>query len=151
MPVTMQQVRAHLDPDEPDYNQAARLGPDALPHLEALVRGGDAMLASKAASLAGLIADPRSADVLAYAAQSPHAAVRVAAAAAVAHLPTTAAAPVLRALLSDPDGEVRRIALESVHPDAGPELQPALEKIAVDDPYAALRQRSAAILARIRR
>jgi HEAT repeat protein len=151
MPVTMQQVRAHLDPDEPDYSQAARLGPDALPHLEALVRGGDAMLASKAASLAGLIADARSADVLAYAAQSPHAAVRVAAAAAVAHLPAPTATPVLRSLLSDPDAEVRRIALESIGPDAGPGLQSALEKIAADDPYAALRQRSAAILSRFQR
>ncbi len=148
MPVTMQQVRAYLDSDEPDYNQAARLGPDALPHLDALVRGGDAMLASKAAYLAGLIAEARSADVLVNAASSPHAAVRVAAAAAVAHLPAAAAVAVLRVLLSDSDGEVRRIALDSMHPDAGAALQPALEKIASDDPYAALRQRSAAILNR---
>jgi hypothetical protein len=39
MPVTMEQVRAFLDPEEPDYQQAAQLGPEALPHLEELGEG----------------------------------------------------------------------------------------------------------------
>jgi len=38
MAVTMAQVRAVLDPDEPDYGQAAKLGPQALAHLEKLVK-----------------------------------------------------------------------------------------------------------------
>jgi hypothetical protein len=33
MTVTREQVLAQLYPDEPDYEGAARLGPEALPHL----------------------------------------------------------------------------------------------------------------------
>ena len=46
MPVSMEQVRAHLDRDEPDYPAAAQLGPEALPHLRQLAQGDDPMLAS---------------------------------------------------------------------------------------------------------
>jgi hypothetical protein len=48
MSITMNAVRAHLDPDEPDYTKAAELGPDAIPYLEEIVNGTDTMLASKA-------------------------------------------------------------------------------------------------------
>ena len=60
MPVTMKQVRAALDPEEPDYEKAAKLGPEALPHLEKLISRKDPNLASKAASLAGMIFVARS-------------------------------------------------------------------------------------------
>jgi hypothetical protein len=33
MPVTMEQVRGKLEPIEPDYTEAAKLGPDAMPFL----------------------------------------------------------------------------------------------------------------------
>jgi hypothetical protein len=55
MTITMRDARAQLDPEEPDYHQAAELGPAALPLLEQLVRGADPMLAAKAAYLASLI------------------------------------------------------------------------------------------------
>ena len=80
MTVTMVQVRAALDPEEPDYEQAAQLGPEAIPHLEELVGETDALLASKAAYTASLIEDPRSADILRKAAASDRAEVRAAAA-----------------------------------------------------------------------
>ena len=61
-----------------------------------------------------------------------------------------AAASVLVILLSDADAEVRRIALDSIPADVTPALRGALEKIAGNDPYAALQQRSTEILARRR-
>ena len=113
MAVSMKQVRAALEQEEPDYNDAAKLGPDALPHLGRLVRGDDAMLASKAAYLAGLIDSDKSSAVLDQAAQSDEPAVRVAAASGAQHL--SADAPELfERLLSDDDAGVRRSALKSV-------------------------------------
>lgn len=59
MPVTEAQVKKALMPEEPDYQKAAKLGPQALPYLEAYVKGEDKALASKAAYLAGLIMKAR--------------------------------------------------------------------------------------------
>ena len=39
MPVTMEQVINELDREEPEYQQAAQLGPEALPHLITLIQG----------------------------------------------------------------------------------------------------------------
>jgi hypothetical protein len=65
MAITIEQVLDQLLPDEPDYGGAAeRLGPEALPHLENLVRGEDPLMASKAAYLASLIKDDRATIVL---------------------------------------------------------------------------------------
>jgi hypothetical protein len=113
MAVNMKQVRAALEQEEPNYDKAAKLGADALPHLGRLVRGDDAMLASKAAYLAGLIDGDKSPAVVEEAAQSDVAAVRVAAAAGAQHL--SADVPELfDRLLSDDDAGVRRTALKSV-------------------------------------
>jgi hypothetical protein len=119
MAVTMKQVRAVLDPEEPDYASGAALGPEALPHLDALVNAGDQMLASKAAYLASLIADPRSADVVQKAARSANPAVRVAAAAAAPNL-KAGGEEVLRGLAGDPDGGVRKVARTKLGDDALP-------------------------------
>jgi hypothetical protein len=123
LPVTMQQVRAALDPEEPDYNQAAQLGPDAIPHLESLVRGPDPMLASKAAYLASLIQDSRSVTILKEAGLSKYPEVRIAAAAGARNLPAPAASDVLLSLVSDHDIGVRMRSLKSVPIDATPVLR----------------------------
>ena len=78
MVVTMKQVREELDPDEPDYMKAAELGVEALPHLEEIVKTGDALLASKAAYLASLIPDEKSITVLKIASMSNFPEVRAA-------------------------------------------------------------------------
>ena len=80
MAVTSEQVRAVLDRDEPDYEEAARLGPDALPFLQRFVESGDPSLAPKAAYLAGRIGDPQAAPILELAAASADSSVRAAAA-----------------------------------------------------------------------
>src|SRR5687767_14479472 len=103
MSITMEEVRAVLDPEEPDYAQAARLGPDAVPHLETLVRGTDRMIASKATYAASLINDSRAVSVINTATRSNFPEVRVAAAAGARNLATPLAADVLLALIDDHD------------------------------------------------
>lgn len=128
MAVSINQVRAALLPEEPDYNKAAELGPEALPHLRALVRAPDVMLASKATYLASLIDHADAANVVKEAAQSGDAVVKVAAAAAAANLSGSDAAEVLVPLLSDADVGVRKTAVKSVPPDASNELRSALQQ-----------------------
>jgi HEAT repeat protein len=132
MAVNMKQVRAALDQEEPNYDEAAKLGPDALPHLRRLVGADDALLASKAAYLAGVIDADKSPAVLDQAAQSEEPVVRVAAAAAAQHL--SAEAPELfQRLLSDDDPGVRRSALKSVG-SAKPEgVREKVEQLATGD------------------
>jgi len=135
MAVSMETVREALDPEEPDYAAAAKLGPDALPHLETLVDSGDTMTASKAAYLASLIEG--SAEVVAKAAQSDDPAVRVAAAAAVSNLSAAAANAVLVELVGDPDPGVRKVAQRLVPDKPTAKLNAALK--AAKDAHAELR------------
>ena len=132
MAVTMKQVRAVLDPEEPDYQKAARLGADALPHLEALVGAGDTMLASKAAYAASLIKDERAEAVVRMAAQSADPAVRVAAAAAAANMPTAESSNVLLELVGDPDPGVRKVARQAVPEKASTDLRRRLDELGDD-------------------
>jgi hypothetical protein len=113
MSVTIAKVRALLDVDEPNYAEAAKLGPQAVPLLETLVREGDAMLASKATYLASLIQSDRSLDVVKAAAESSDPVVRVAAAAALRNLPDAPRDEVLSGLLGDEDPGVRKAALKA--------------------------------------
>jgi HEAT repeat protein len=139
MPVTMEQVRFALLPEEPDYKAAAQLGPEALPLLHELVQGSDPELATKAASLAGLIDDPGASDVLHAAASSEHASARVAAAHATRQLSPQLAAPVLARLVADDDAGVRKVAINAVPESATPELRQALERVGQNDRHAPLR------------
>ena len=149
MPVTMKQVRAALDPDEVDYAAAARLGPDAFPHLETLVAGDDPGLAAKAAYLAGRIRDERSAGVLERAAANRDARVRVAAAAAARDLPADAASRILTNLVLDADAGVQKLALGSVPDRASPELRATLERLSRTARNTALRTMSKDVLRRL--
>ena len=80
MSVSMKDVREILDADEPNYEDVPDLGTEALPHLEQLIGGDDALLASKATYAASLI--PGGSDAVETATDSPDPVVRVAAAAA---------------------------------------------------------------------
>jgi HEAT repeat protein len=123
----MENVRAALDPDEPDYEEAAKLGPEALLHLEVLVSSADSMLASKATFLASLIKDAKSAEIVEKAARSDDPAVRVAAAAAATNLAASRASAVLLDLVSDPDPGVRKVARASVPEKPSAKLMEKLE------------------------
>lgn len=114
MAVDMEQVKAALYPEEPDYPKAAKqLGADALPHLEKIIGGSDISLAAKAAYLAGLIGGEKSVPAVAKAARSGDAAVRIAAAAAASHLPPEHSDSVLLQLVDDADRGVQKVALRS--------------------------------------
>ena len=130
MPVTMEQVRAALDPEEPDYEQAAKLGAEALPHLEKLIGRKDPHLASKAASLAGLIQDERAGRVVEQAARHEDVRVRVAAAHSARYLPAEDASRILTAVLSDKDVGLQKVALKSVPRKLTPELRATIEALA---------------------
>jgi HEAT repeat protein len=110
---TMDEVREALEPDEPNYAQAASLGPTALPHLAELVES-DRMLAPKAVYLAGVISGPDSPTVVLKGARSSDPGVRVAAAGAATYLPTDAANEIILTLLGDDHAGVRKAALQSI-------------------------------------
>lgn len=150
MPVTMEQVRFALLPEEPDYLAAAELGPEALPLLRELVDGSDPELATKAASLAALIDDPGAVDVLHAAARSEHPSARVAAAQATRKVSAQAAAPVLARLVADNDAGVRKVAISAVPETRAPGLQQALERVAEDDHHAPLRTMASEAVTRLR-
>src|SRR5262245_46638628 len=114
MAVSMSEVRALLDPEEPKYQEVAALGSAALPHLRKLAGNPDPMIASKATYAASLLEGSTGADVVRTAAQHTDSIVRVAAAAAAANLPTEAASEVLGDLVADQDAGVRKVARSSV-------------------------------------
>lgn len=112
MTVSLQDVRALLDVDEPDYVFASLLGPAALPHLHELVTTGEPMLASKAAYLAGLIEG--GGEVVATAAASEEPLVRIAAAGTAVNLSAQEAEPILASLVDDGELGVRVTAAKAV-------------------------------------
>jgi hypothetical protein len=113
MAVTMKQVRAYLDRDEPDYSSAAQLGVSAVPHLSQLVQGRDSMLAAKATYLTSLIEGDRSNSVLEQAAFSSNREVRVAAAAGIRNIKQPPNS-LTEKLLKDQDVGVRKVVLLSI-------------------------------------
>jgi HEAT repeat protein len=121
MEVTIEQVKSALEPEEPDYDEAAKLGAAALPHLQRLVESGDPNLGSKAAYLAGRIGDTNALPVLEAAAASSNPGIRAAAAGGARHLPGNVADAILILLVDDESTGVRKTALRSV-----PEI-PSLE------------------------
>jgi hypothetical protein len=140
MVITMKQVRAALDPDEPRYEQAAReLGPDALPHLEEIVRRSDEGLAAKAVYLASLIEDDGASAVVQTGAERPEAGVRVAVAAGARNLAPRRRSPVLLRLLDDDDAGVKKVALRAVPGQPEPALAAKVEALARSEREPALR------------
>ncbi len=147
MPISMNDVRAVLDPDEPDYDRARQLGPDALPHLAVLAHADDLMLAAKAVHLAALIGAEDSKELIADAARSAHPVLRVAAAGAARHLPAEAASDIVLILVDDRDQSVQRIALSSVPAAASPALRRRLEELSNSGPGPRVRDLAARAVA----
>jgi HEAT repeat protein len=150
MPVTIEQVMAYLNADEPRYAEAARLGEDAVPYLMSIVAEADSGLASKATYLAALIPSSRSGEVVRTALSHRAPVVRVAAAAALPFLPLETATPLLLQSLRDADPGVRRLALDALPQRASPALYDAVEQLVRDDAEPGLRLRSNQILTRWR-
>lgn len=143
MTVTMSDVRALLDPDEPNYDTAVELGPEALPVLEQLVRGDDPMLAAKAAYLASLIPGDQRLAVLDAAATSVEPTVRIAAAAGLRNLSAADADDLADNLLGDADFGVRKQALQSATVFRAPAMTERLRRVAETSPDEILREMAA--------
>jgi len=140
MPITMQQVMARLDTDEPDYAALATLGQEAVPHLKVLVQSEDPGIAAKAAYLASLIESDESMEVIEAATASPHETVRVAAAAGLRNLTAAQAGPAVERLLDDQDAGVRKQAIRAVADLGMSGLEPKVKRIAAEDAESGLRQ-----------
>ena len=149
MAVTMEQVRAALAPEEPNYTRAAALGPEALPFLEQMIHGPSPMLASKATYLASLIHPEQAVGLVARAAAHAHPVVRVAAAAAARNLGAAVAGGVLRRLVEDHDRGVRQAALKSVHENTTPEVRNAVVALSETEPDPVIRSLSRQTLSRL--
>jgi hypothetical protein len=114
MPMSLAELKALLDVDEPDYVALAQIGASILPHLQRLATSGQPHLASKAVSLAGMIGGAKGLAVVTSAAASADAVIRVAAAHAAAHLRAEpGVATVLGRLLRDKDVGVIKVAARS--------------------------------------
>jgi HEAT repeat protein len=151
MAVTSEQVRAELVKDEPNYEAAAQLGTDALPHLQRFVESGDPNLAPKAAYLAGRIGVSQASPILELAATSDDAGIRVAAAAGVRYLPDEQADNVLLPLLDDDEPVVRKKALEAVPTTLSQDLADKVEVLQEYDSEQALRKCSTVLRVKVGR
>jgi len=146
MPVTREQVLAQLYPDEPRYKQAAaQLGPEALPYLRQLVEEEDPELADKATSLAGVIDDAGSVEVLVAAYRSSDPGLRVVAAAALANLSELPISLAAR-MLNDEDVGVRKLTLRSLayHKPTG--VKHEVQDIAENDPNVVLQEMASRVV-----
>ena len=114
MAVDMEQVRAALEPEEPDYPRAAKsLGRRRAPvSRKDYYRRPDG-LAAKAAYLAGVIGTDKCLPAMGKAAASGQAVVRIAAAAAARHLPDEYRDSLVLQLVDDGDAGVQKVALNS--------------------------------------
>jgi hypothetical protein len=147
MTITINEVRAWLDAEEPDYEGAARaLGDAAQPALLQLIGGGDRALASKATYLASLL--PGQAGAL-QALKAAHATgeplLKVAAAAALRNLQADAAGEMFEVLHADADAGVRKVALRSAVGLSGPRVQQRMRQLAQDDPVPFVRALAAQV------
>ncbi len=123
MPVSYAELKAKLDVDEPDYAALAVIAAGAMQHLRKLAASDDVSVASKAVSLAGIIGDTSSLNVITDAARSREPIVRVAAAYAASQLPASPqAARIVTRLLDDSDIGIVKIAARAASRQSDPAL-----------------------------
>jgi HEAT repeat protein len=139
MAVTLDNVRAWLDSDEPNYKAASQLGSSILPHLKTLIASGDERYASKAAYLATLIDDERAVDILKQAASSPSSLVRIAVAGGLNKIKRPADAGIIMSLMNDRDPGVRKFAIKAAGASGNSALIAKLDTLSRNDPSPHLR------------
>ena len=140
MPVTMQQVLAEIDKDEPNYGAAAQLGPDALPHLKMIIEANDPLKSAKAAYAASLIGGPESIGALRKAADHPDPQVRIAVAHGLQNLAGAAPTDLVMKSLNDSDSGVRKLALSTAGLLKRGDFTQKVSDIAQSDPEEHLRK-----------
>ena len=140
MALSTEQLRALLDPEEPNYaTMATLLAPDDIPGLNALVNGSDPMLASKAAYAMTLIPDTAVLETVKAAADNPSPVVRIAFAAGLRNLGGYDVDGVVMRLLDDEDAGVRKTATSTAGLLESPALKAKLRSVAEEDPEPGIR------------
>jgi membrane-associated protease RseP (regulator of RpoE activity) len=143
---TLEETRRALDKDELDYPALAReCGEASMPHLRAIVAEDGPRLAPRAAYLAAMISGKGSHEVVALAARSRHAVIRVSAAAAAALLPGAHAVGITSTLLHDPDSGVRVRATKAAAKLGNVALMADLRRMATQDPEGHVRELAAEV------
>src|SRR6185436_12011611 len=140
MPTNMNEVLAYLEPDEPNYAQAAKLGPDALPYLKEIIDKQDVMLASKAAYLVSLIKSEESLLILEYAALNKNPTIRVAVASGIRNISENDANMLLDKFIEDKDVGVRKVTLKSVSKFKSNSIVSKVQKLLESDPEPSIRK-----------
>lgn len=136
----MNDVLAHLEPDEPNYAQAAKLGPDALPYLKEIIDKPDVMLASKAAYLVSLIKSDKSISILEHAARNKEPIVRIAVASGIRNISERDANILLDKFIEDKDVGVRKVTLKSVAKFKSDLISSKVQKLLESDPEPSIRE-----------
>ena len=140
MTVTMDQVLSYLEPEEPNYAEAAKLGADALPLLKEIIDKSDSMLSSKAAYLVSLIKSDQSVSILEYAAQKKDPVVRIAVASGIRNLSEKDAGILLDKFIQDEDNGVRKVSLKSVAKFKSDQIKSKVQKFIENDPESSIRE-----------
>lgn len=136
----LSEVERLLMNDEPDYETAVGYGARVLPGLRRWVRAPNAELASKAASLAGMLDQASAMEVLEVAVRHPEALVRIAAAGALKGVGGRGAGVLLERLMRDRDAGVRRVAVRSAAGRGHPALRRRLVALSEGDPSPSVRK-----------
>jgi len=150
MSVTMNDVLAYLEPDEPNYAQAAKLGPDALPYLKEIIDKPDVMLASKAAYLVSLIKSDKSISILEHAARNKEPIVRIAVASGIRNISERDANILLDEFIEDKDVGVRKVTLKSVAKFKSDLIASKVQKLQESDPESSIRELASNVIEKMK-
>ncbi|MEO7338444.1 MAG: HEAT repeat domain-containing protein [Caldimonas sp.] len=149
MPVTMKQVLAEIDREEPNYPAFEKLGAGALPHLQMIAEAGDPLKAAKAVYAASLIGGSAALDLLSKAADHHDPQVRMAVTQGLQNLAQTAPSELVMKSLNDDDAGVRKLAVRTAETLNRVEFAPRVAEIAKSDPAEHLRAPAAAAAERL--
>ena len=144
MSVTMQQVLAEIDREEPNYPAFVKLGADALPHLKMIAGADDPLKAAKASYAASLIGGAAAIELLRAAADHHDPQVRIAVAQGLRNLAQAAPSELVVKALNDPDAGVRKLALGTAGVLNRAEFSQRVAEIAKSDPAEHLRSAATA-------
>lgn len=139
MPVTMKQVLAEIDREEPNYPAFVKLGAGALPHLQMIVAAEDPLKSAKAAYAASIIGGAGAVELLRAAAEHHDPQVRIAVAQGLLNLAQAAPTELVMKSLDDADPGVRKLGLRTAGLLKRPEFAARVAEIEKDDPAEHLR------------
>jgi HEAT repeat protein len=143
MTVTMKQVLAEIDREEPIYAAFAKLGPGALPHLQMIIEADDPLKAAKAAYAASLIGGNAAVIALRVAAEHHDPQVRIAVAHGLQNMAQAAPSELVMKSLNDADEGVRKLALSTARALKRADFAPRVAEIEASDPALHLRSAGA--------